>query len=560
MRTTLMTLGGVLLLGSAGILHAQQPPPPVPPTAPVAGAAEGVVDIGFRGTDSTGDTARLERYRDLQSDAFSRILFAKETETYLFHASAVDIGLRDQRYRAQYIGGPVRFTGVFDSLPLNYSYLTSTPWVQASPNVFTLDPAARQQVQAKQVVGVPQNVSDLSTPSIYRGLANPFDLTALRQTGSASLAYDLSPNLGFNATFSSTKKSGQQPSGASFAFNVANELPVALDNRTNDVSAALEWIRTQGMFRIGWNGSWFDKSIHQLVWDNAYRATDTNPIDASGYSNGNGPAQGRMAVAPSNSLNSFSAFGLYKMPAHTTVNGTVAFTRMSQDDPLIPWTINPVINTPAVFQQFPNLAAVPRATAEARVDGVNALINLTTRPNRHFGVTARYRYNDHSNKTPPFDATQYVRFDAVPEATGGVSEQFDIKENAFDLNGTFNLMPVHVAASGIRLRLLRSNGSFIQQHDRQHVPRVGGHRRESTGDSARHLRAHAAEGVRLFGGRDRRRGSQPGLRFYDEADRDRDKGTLMFVVNPVENVEVTFSVGGWQGRLQGPRPRVRAAR
>jgi hypothetical protein len=40
--------------------------------------------------------------------------------------------------------------------------------------------------------------------------------------------------------------------GASFAFNVANEVPLAIDSRTNDANAALEWTKTRGMFRVGW--------------------------------------------------------------------------------------------------------------------------------------------------------------------------------------------------------------------------------------------------------------------------------------------------------------------
>ena len=47
-------------------------------------------------------------------------------------------------------------------------------------------------------------------------------------------------------------------------------------------------------------------------------------------------------------------------------------------------------------------------------------------------------------------------------------------------------------------------------------------------------------------------GSQPGLRFYDEADRDRDKGTLVLSLNPVEIVEVTFSVAAGTDIYKGP--------
>ena len=53
------------------------------------------------------------------------------------------------------------------------------------------------------------------------------------------------------SAFTTTKKSGNQPFGMSFAFNNANELPMQLDNRTNDFGAAIEWAKPQGMFRAG---------------------------------------------------------------------------------------------------------------------------------------------------------------------------------------------------------------------------------------------------------------------------------------------------------------------
>ena len=126
----------------------------------------------------------------------------------------------------------------------------------------------------------------------------------------------------------------------SFAFNNANELPMPIDNRTNDMSAGLEYANTTGMIRVGWDGSWFNNNIKSIVWDNPLRITDTNPFDPSGYSNGNGPATGRMSVPPSNTMNTISATGLYKLPSHTTINGTVSFNAMSQNDALLPWTTN----------------------------------------------------------------------------------------------------------------------------------------------------------------------------------------------------------------------------
>ena len=55
-----------------------------------------------------------------------------------------------------------------------------------------------------------------------------------------------------------------------------------------------------------------------------------------------------MALAPGNNMNVVSAMGLYKMARRTSVNGTLQFTTQSQDEALIPWTINPVIANPSV--------------------------------------------------------------------------------------------------------------------------------------------------------------------------------------------------------------------
>ena len=556
MRNRLIIGAAALVLASASLARAQQPqtsPSQTQATDTDTAPSLGSVDFGFRGSSIDGDEARYQRYRDLRDGAFSQIVFGKATETYLFDASAENIGYHDQRYVVRYNGGKLKFSGTWDSIPLNYSYETSTPWVESSPGVFTLDVAARTRVQNKApgVVGVPQSAAQLQSASIYRGLASPFDLQSRRDVAEAGLTYNATKEVSLSLTIRSTNRTGNQPWGASFAFNNANELPLPVDNRTNDFSAAIEYANQKGMVRAAWDGSWFDNKIHDLVWDNPLRATDTNPYDPSGYSNGNGPAQGRMSLAPDNNMNAFSATGLYKMPMHSTVNGTVAFTTMEQNDTLIPWTINPVIANASVYRTFPGLAALPRNTAEAKVDGVNALFNFTTRPTRNFGLTARYRYNDHQNKTPAFDAVEYVRFDAVPEETGSETEQFDITENTFDVNATYNLMSYSSIRVGYTYDDFKRTGrAFNNMTDntvRASIDTIGN-------------RYVTVRGIYEFTGRKgsgfsedaiEEGGAQPGLRFYDEADRDRNRGTLLFIANPVDIVDLTFSVAAGKDTYKG---------
>lgn len=535
MRTKL-TIFTAALLCVAPLAFAQE--------AATTEAATGVVDIGVRAGTLDGDYARYERYQDLRNGLFSRVQFGKNTDHSRMSLGASNIGYRNQNYYADYTDGKSRISGFFDSTPLNYSYLTSSPWVQTSTGVFTLDTAARLQVQnrAAGIVGVPTTAAQLATRSIYVGLAKPVDLQSRRDTLSGRYAYDFNRELGINVSITSTKKTGNQPYGMSFSFNNANELPMPIDNRTNDVSAGLEYVRPEGMVRVAWDASFFNNRIKEILWDNPLRATDTNPIDASGYSNGNGSAFGRMSMPPSNRMNTVSATGLYKMPGHTTINGIVSYTAMSQNDPLIPWTTNSVINTPAVLAAFPALRQLPRATAEAEVHGINALFNFTARPNRYFGLRMRYRFNDHRNLTPEFDAVEYVRFDAVPEETGSHTQNFSVRQNTFDLTGTFNLVKYTAINLGYTYdSFARTGRAFSDMNDYTFRASV-----DTVGNQWVTVRAGLEHTNRIGAGFSEASiedgGAQPDLRFYDEADRRRDKGTLLVVLTPLSILDITALV------------------
>jgi hypothetical protein len=239
------------------------------------------------------------------------------------------------------------------------------------------------------------------------------------------------------------------------------------------------------------------------------------------------------------------------MAANTTLNGTLSFTENSQNDSLIPWTSNGVINTPATWVTFPGLAALPRSTAEAKVHGMNAMLNLTSRPNRYFGLTMRYRFNDHKNLTPEFDAVEYVRFDAVPEETGGITENFNIRQNTFEVTGTYNAMKY----TAVRLGYVyddynRTGRAFSDMRDYTFRASV-----DTVGNQYVTVRAMFDHTNRIGSGFSEASiedgGSQPGLRFYDEADRDRNKGTLLFVMNPIDKVDVNVSFSAGKDTYKG---------
>jgi len=576
MRTTYLTLAAALLL-IPQVARAQAPP--VAPTQ-----ATGQVDVGGMFTTTDGDEARYERYRDLRDGAFTSLTLGQETGTHRFDATASHIGYRDQRYNVEYLRPRLSFGFSWASLPLNYSYLTRTPYLTNGATL-TLPDTAQAAVQGPTnatndgtAVGVPcapgappagcgtvaLAAQAKLNRSIYDSLANPFDLRQTRHTAALIGKYALTDAVDLDAKFVSSMRNGQQPWNASFAFNNAVELPQPIDQRTNDVSVGTTWSNPKGMFRVGWDGSWFTNHNQVLVWDNPIRITDfsngstvfncpatgaSGPWDCNGYSNGNGAAQGREALAPSNMMSVVSAVAMYKLAARTTLNGTLQLTNQRQDEALIPWTINSVIAQPATYNNFPGLAVLPRSTADAEAQGVNALMNFSTRPTRRTNIAVRYRYNKRDVQTPIFDAREYVRFDAVPEEIEeGFSPQFDNSRHLFDAN--FSYTPGGWGT--IRAGYGRED---IERHGRGFA---------DVGENIFRLSYDAYSNqyvtVRTSFDAGWRRGSgfvetgvdyeigpgetQPTLRYYDEADRDRTRGSVMLTVMPADAFDLFCQFAG----------------
>lgn len=553
------------------IAAAQTASPAQPASAPAPMIQpSGELDLGIRVTDTDVDTARYERYRDLRDGAATRFRFGKETDRYVFDASALNAGYHDQQYKVGYDRDRLQTAFTWDSIPLNFSYLSQTPYTVGDNGVLTLDRALRQQVEAKTAVGVPcapgaapaacsnptNATQALTNRSIYVNSATGYDLQQRRDTAAFAMKYLATPRLGFNVGFTSAKKSGSQPWGAAFAFNDAIELPLPMDNRTNDIEAGVEWANPKGMLRFAWNGSFFNNDIPTLTWDNPIRATDFNngllpplgPFDPSGYSNGNTAAVGRMALWPDNSQHVFSGTALYKFPARTSINGTLQLTQQRNNTALIPWTTNSFMNSPAVLAAFPHLAHLPRDTAEAEVRGVNALINLNSRPVRNLTLTTKYRFNDRDNRTPGFDATEYVRFDSVPEEIEeGISHQFDVRRQTFDANASYGLGGAGALRAGYTRDQYERHGRGFSDVG-ENVFRVS---YDTISNEYVSLRAGFERGQRRGSGfiesdidDEGPGGTQPGLRYYDEADRDRNRGTLTLTLTPVSSIDLSVAYAG----------------
>lgn len=567
MRTKIFATAGALLLAStfAGAQQAPQAPKPAgQATDVVAQPSLGNIDIGFRASDFGGDAARGQRYVDTRDKgAGVNFKFNREGQSWFFDAGGRNIGYYDQEFRAAFGGSKVKASFEWNQTPLYYGAedFLKTPYKTSVSNgvaTMSLDQALRQTVQdgflnangtAKSVptaVPYPVSAATIGLTPVYRNAMVGTEIRSRRDNVNFGLTYEATKELEVELKVNSYKKNGSQPWGASFAFNDAVELALPLDNRTTNVEVGTQWANRRGMVRVGFERSMFNNNIDTLVWNNPMRAVDTQ--NAQAYSNGAlGAAWGRMALWPDSTENRVSATGLIKLPARSSINASMAYGKLSQDAALLPMTIN----TTFASLGLDNTSALYRKTTQGEAAVTSMNVNFQTRPTRTFGLTAKYRYYHHDNRTPVFDNSTNVRFDGALEAFGPTgsgaseSEPVSVKRQSFNVDATFT--PITYVAFRV------GAGNEQGEHTYRMFPDTSETSYRASVDTV----GNQYVMLRALVERSDRKGSnfepevlsaasqQPNMRQYDVANRKRDRASLVLELTPVDvmAVNVSYFVG-----------------
>jgi len=525
-----------LFTGSPQTPAPQAPAPETPATAPDDAATnEGAslfgetwhqFELGGRLSSVSGDPARWQRYQDLRDGlVFTKARFAKEGPdgAWLFRAAGDNVGYRDQRFFADYDRtGRFVISGTWDQIPQFYSVDTRTPYTP-SPSPLGLDDATQQKIQSGQGGSVPLNN--------YVPLATQFDLRERRDIGHISFLATPSKALDVGATFTTQRHSGELPWGASFGFSNDVEVALPYDSRTNDLTVGAEWTNTRQMFRVAYNGSWFDNLDPTLVWDSPLRLTDQTPPS------GTNPGRGQMALWPSNSAQTVSVGGYTKFAKRTQLTGFFSYGVRTNDEPLLPFTINTSLAP----------ITLPRATTDASANIVSVNLNLVSRDVEDWRFSARLRHYGYDNQMPQTAIPQFINYDtSVKVSSTGGPENFAHSRTNFDGDATYTgLGPVALNvgyshnSGGYDFRIFEGTG--------EDVFRLSA---DATGNGFVTFRANYEYSSRSGSGLDEEGlveiGEQPALRHFDIADRTRNKFTGQVDVSP--NEFWTFSASGGTGK------------
>ncbi len=506
---TTFAITSILLLLSAGA-KAQD--------VPEAKSYFGQINLGFRTTSfsENSDKARFQRYQDLSNGpTFDLFKLTKDTNKYLFKLQADHVGYGDQRFSASYNNfGKVKATFEWDQIPLYYSDSTRTLYSSSMPGVLSIDDAIQEGIQNKT----------LTLTDAVAG-ASVFNLKSRRDIADFKLSYDTTRNVVLNMNFKNTQRNGTQPWGTSFGIGgaVASELPVPIDHRTTELGANLEYSNDTVYGRIGYDGSFFRNNITTLTWDNPVRISDGTA----------GPAMARESLWPNTNQNTVSAMGGLNLLGHSHATAYVSVGQLSNNDPLLPFTINTAL--PVI--------ALDRDTAQiqARVTAMN--YTFTTHPTKKMWFSTRYRQYEFNNQTVPFAVGQSINFDTSVVALNKESEPLGYTRHTLDTDASYS--PVRYL--GFRTGYTREEVNRTYRFIEDTIENTGRVSVDLTGVKWLTLRGIYEHSKRTGSPIATEEllaiGEQPSLRQFDIADRNKDRFNTILVLIPVSQFSVNLSAG-----------------
>jgi MtrB/PioB family decaheme-associated outer membrane protein len=530
-----MILTGALLLVFSGAARAQQEPSSQVSATQTASAVPvsnssfapklGSVDFGFRAENSTGDTARYQRFRDLRQGGYvDRFRFNKETEQWVFGASANNVGYRDQRFTASYQDiGRLKINADWNQVPLFISDNTSWIYSDNGSGVLTIDDSIQR---ALQTTGTAGTAGLAAVQKAYSGAVN-YDMRSRRDIGSLNLVYALNQAVDVKVDVRNMNRSGYNLMsfgfGTSPGLNPAIEFGVPTDDRTTDIKGALEFANDRGLFNVGYNASWFSNHRPTVTFDNPLRADDIS----------GGPSKGLAVLWPTNNAFSVNVNGSYKLPARSRASAYLSVGQWNQDESLVAPTVNSALT----------LVAPPleRPSAEAKANITSMVYNFNSRPNDFVWLNAKYRFYDYANKTPIYDTIALVGDWALGTAQWE-NEPSSLKRHTVDLDASFS--PWKHLGVGV--------GFSKDDVDRTHriFEKTAEDTFRVTFDSVASqyvtLRAKYERSDRTGSGFDEALleevGEQPEMRHFDIANRLRNRFTTTLTLTPVSFFDVNASV------------------
>src|SRR5262245_10249382 len=412
--------------------------------ANAAGAEVLDAEVRLGGRAISGDThsSKFEEYRDLEPGLFggANFLLTDPNDVTFLWGDFENVGYDDQRYALE-AGqwGRFKLFGGYEELPHVFSDDARTLYSYSGSNLLLLPDALQASIEA-----APDNASKSALLGAALGDADHIPLEYQLRTVLAGLVFDPREDLELETAYRSLARSGRKPFSMGFGSPGGTFVNFAspVDERTDEVTADLRFGRGPWNLEVGYLGSFFGNELNQVTIDNPLRLTDSPTA---------GSAQGRIGLAPDNSLNNVRATGAYELPLDfpARIATTFSYGLRRQDDDFLPHTIN------SALAGDPGLV-LPQDSLDGKVQTYLANVLLTARPLPALDLRASYRYYDFHNDTPVIQFPSHVVNDQTLDTEIGRSVAPDYERQQASLDASYRF------SRAVRLR----GGPFWDQWSR----------------------------------------------------------------------------------------------
>lgn len=216
-------------------------------------------------------------------------------------------------------------------------------------------------------------------------------------------------------------------------YTQATFLARPIDHHTDQIDLGATYEKGPLNLTVAYYGSFFRNSLDSLTWDSPFSASP-------------GAQAGRMAREPDNDFQQLSLSGSFRSaPMDTVVAFSAALGRGEQNDPLLPYTINPNIAA----------ASLPRSSLDGKIDTNRYALTVTSRPTPKLRLKLSYQQNERDNKTPQSQWSRVIT-DSFGSGATQTNLPYSYKRAKLSLSGNFQARDkLHLSAGFDRTDLDR---------------------------------------------------------------------------------------------------------
>lgn len=387
------------------------------------------LEVGLLYVDD--DSFRFGRYRGLEDrggygvlnlDWYRRAAYDAEDPSYV-RVRGRNLGLSTRTASVEFgRQGDYRVRLDYAQLPTARSDTGSTMFDGVGSTQLTL-PA--NWVGAQNTAGMSQLLPNLDS----------LELRSERKRIGVGLEYELARGWGIDTHVRHEHKDGIKSLGAVIGNSGGNPraviLPEPIDYDTREADVTLSYADDHRQLEFKYLVSLFDDGNASLIWQNPYTAINGWNA-AAGFPTG----EGQMALPPDNQFHQFSITGGYSFANDVRASGNVAVGRMTQDDPFLPYTVNPVLAA-SITQPL------PRDSLDGKIDTTVASLRIGGRPTTALSWNASVNFDDRDNQTPR-DEYVYIGGDSTTQNVSATSsnrrfnEPYSYQSTKLKLDGAWH--------------------------------------------------------------------------------------------------------------------------